>query len=104
MKPGTMNTLGLAALHLAVNKSISPPQLFEESSLTSHRVRHWLTVLALMRHYGLDAREVATLLEVPEKTVHRMLRGLRRLQQTDPRVAAMIRSLSADEGHAAGAA
>lgn len=104
MNPGIMNMLGLAALHLAVDKSVSPPQLCEEANLTSHRVRRWFTVLAVMRHYGLNAREIATLLQVPEKTVHRMLRGLRRLQQSDPRVAAAIRRLGSDDERAAGAA
>ena len=46
MNPGIMNMLGLAALvHLAVDKSVSPPQLCEEANLTSHRVRRWFTVL-----------------------------------------------------------
>jgi|GEM_PF-4554708 len=98
-KTERLDPLGLAAMHLSVTSQVSPPVIFEEEGLTGHRVRRWLTVLAVMRHYGLDAGEVAELMKVPEKTVHRMLYGLRRLQRTDSRVASAISRLdSIDAG------
>lgn len=93
MSPQTRNALGLAAMHLAVTTSLNPPEVFEEAQVTSQRVRRWLMMLALMRHYGLNAAELATLLDMSQKRVHRVLRAVRRLQQTDPRVAAVIRTL-----------
>ena len=64
MSPQTRNALGLAAMHLAVTTSLNPPEVFEEAQVTSQRVRRWLMMLALMRHYGLNAAELATLLDM----------------------------------------
>ena len=92
-----MNTLGLAVLHLAVNTAQCPLSVLEEQGLTCRRVGRWLTVLALMRHHGLDADEMAEMLQVSTKTIHRMLHGLRRLQRSDPRVAAAVRRLGEEK-------
>ena len=88
-----LNSLGLAALHLAVNTGHNLPRLLEHEGPVSPRVSRWLTVVALMRCYGLDTEEAADVLQLPVKSIHRMLNSLRRLQRSDPRVAEAVRRL-----------
>lgn len=89
----TLNSLGLAALHLATNTGHNLPELLEQAGPVSPRVGRWLTVVALMRCYELHTEEVADILQLPVKSVHRMLHSLQRFQRSDPRVAAAVRRL-----------
>ena len=76
-----------------VNTGHNLPRLLEQAGPVSPRVGRWLTVVALMRCYGLDTEEVADVLQLPVKSIHRMLHSLRRLQRSDPRVAEAVRRL-----------
>jgi len=84
------NALGLAALHIVLTTGFSPADVMDLDDQMDRRAVEWLTIVVLMKVYGMSSEEVADLLGVTSKSVQKTLARLRVLQTRDQGLAALI--------------